>query len=152
MTERKWKEAKLWFWNKHEGCFHIGRIEYDSAIEMQRPGEVTMRRRADISHRYFQLKSGNRMTGSFLRLIGNKDSDYCKECHFRSQMNVLHIMFSCTVWRNKYTLLCKEHETEVSPWPDTVMQLLESRKATAAGLQFLATTETGKGPKILDQE
>lgn len=50
VTERKWKEAKHSFWNRHESHSHIQAALHNSALEMLEPNKPAIRRQAHISH------------------------------------------------------------------------------------------------------
>lgn len=67
-------------------------------------------------------------------------------------MDVHHVMFRSLTWKKECILLRQEHETQVSPWPSTVKQLLRSWKATPAVLKFLATTRAERRPRAQEQE
>lgn len=70
VTERKLKETKHWFPNRHESCGHIQRAQYNPGLETQEPDVAAMRRQTYISHWYFQLMSGHAAIGTFLKCIG----------------------------------------------------------------------------------
>lgn len=57
-----------------------------------------------------------------------------------------------TEWRRERTLLCRGNEAVVRPSTTIVRQLIGSKKATPAVLEFLAITRTGERPRVLDQE
>lgn len=48
--ERKPKELKHWFRNRHKSRSHIQLAQYDLQEEMQGPDEAVMRKLAYISH------------------------------------------------------------------------------------------------------
>lgn len=111
-----------------------------------------MSRKANVSHRYFQLKSGYKVTDTVLNYIERRESDHCRKCNSRSRIDVFHIMFNWMTWRVKCAILCREYEIKVRPWASTVRQLLRSRKSTLPLLEFLATTRVGRELRVQEQE
>lgn len=77
VTERKWKKAQHWFQKKHENRTHIHRARYEPTLDTQGPDETAMYGNARVARRYFQLKSGHAVTGSFLKRVGKRPNNEC---------------------------------------------------------------------------
>lgn len=69
ISEMKWKVIRYWFRMENDRCLLVQRIRYDLALESQGHDIVRMERGAKDSRRYFQLKSGHVVMGTYLKHI-----------------------------------------------------------------------------------
>lgn len=75
--EGKWKEAKYWFEAENDRHHPIQRAQYDRALESQGPDTEAIKTEELVSRRYFQLKSGPTVIGTYLHHIGKTKTDCC---------------------------------------------------------------------------
>lgn len=87
------------------------------------------------------------VTGTFLRHIGKRESNWYWECDSRSRSDFHHIMFRFIAWQKECTLLRQEHELQAGPQPNTFKLLIRIRKITPVVLEFLTTIRTGRRPR-----
>lgn len=65
-----WKEAKHRFQMENNKRLALQKVRYCPTLKNQGPGAAAMKEAAYVSRRYFQLKSGHTVTGTYL---------HCKE-------------------------------------------------------------------------
>lgn len=67
--------VKYWFKTKYEMRSNIQRAWYNTSLDTQSSNKVVLWKRAYMTCIYNQLKSGHAIKGTFLKVIGKKDSD-----------------------------------------------------------------------------
>lgn len=80
---------------------------------------------AQISHIYFQLKSGHTVTGTYLRRMGRAGSNQYWECTSHVRMDVHHALLNYKTWQREKTEMLKKCEKDTGSCPSTVRQLLQ---------------------------
>lgn len=96
ILERKLKEAKYWFREEIDRRLPQRRVWYHLSLESQDPDTPAIKTVALISRRYFWLKSGHAVTGTYLHLIGKTQSNRCWDFTSRARMDIHNFMQSCS--------------------------------------------------------
>lgn len=97
-----------------------------------------------VSRRYFQLKSGQAITGTYLRHIGKTETDKWWECTSQARIDTHHVLLSYSVWTDERINMPEKCEKDGVGNPRIVRQLLGSRKATPAVLEFIRAMRAGQ--------
>lgn len=146
ITERKWKESRIWFIKEHRRREAISRDTYKLTHTNQSLDPIVARSSKPLSSRYYQLKSNHAFTGAYLYRINKVENNRCMECSEGSQQTVSHLMLNCRKWRRERDVMWSQMRRDGSSLRKgriKVKELFGDKKATRAILQFLKDTDIG---------
>lgn len=72
-----------------------------------------MQETAYVSRRYFQLKSGHTVMGTYLKPLGKIETDLCLQCISQARIDTDYTIFYCMKWREKSRKMRERCEKEV---------------------------------------
>lgn len=101
LIERKWEASKHWFKARYEGRTDLQPARYDTVLDTEGQDEEALREKTHIARAYYQLKSGDTVTDTYLKQIDRRDSDRCWECGSLAWMDIHHMLFTCQTWRKQ---------------------------------------------------
>ena len=111
-----------------------------------------------LASRFFQLKMGHAITGTYLHRIRKQNNKNCWWCSNRNQ-TIHHLLFDCTRWRDQRkeflaSLAKKGIARPLSTEDKAKTRLFNDKNASKAILAYLEATEIGLRPnwKELDLE
>lgn len=96
ITERKWKGTNYWFKTKNDRCPPLQRARYDLALESQGTNTEAIKTVALVCRRYFQLKLGDAVIGTYLHRMDKTETDQCWECTLQARIDIHHVLLSCS--------------------------------------------------------
>ena len=108
-----------------------------------RPDPTPAKASKSVASRFYQLRTGHALVGSYLKKIGKRVSDTCWWCDRRVKQSLASICFkSCKKWKSQQAILwvdvrkkTKKREGQVQ-----ISGLFVEEKCSPAVLDFLRST------------
>lgn len=101
ITERKWKESRIWFKKQHERRGPEGRETYELHQQNNSLNRIAANSRKTLAQTYYQLKSGHAVIGVYLYRIKKIEKDTCNYCSGTYRQTVRHLLLDCRKWRRE---------------------------------------------------
>ena len=102
--------------------------------------------------RYYQLKTGHALIGTYLKRIGRRETDECWWCRGKTRQTRTHLLKDCRAWRRQqgelWAGMSEERDKEGKPdglsRAAPVEKLFAHPKAAPHILRFLRVTQVGR--------
>lgn len=145
-TDRKWAEHRQWL---EAHCKGHTAYTLTSAQRTDRAPATAEKRTAA---RYYQLKTGHALIGTYLKRIGRNETDECWWCRGKTRQTRTHLLKDCRTWRRQQHELWEgmAEERDKDGKPDglnktaSVENLFAHPKAAVHILRFLRVTQVGR--------
>ena len=98
-----------------------------------------------LASRFYQLKTGNCLTGQYLHWTKNRPTPQCWWCRYQMQTRD-HLFKVCPEWKTQQKILWAEVLKETGRWKSRwrARDLLADRRCSRAVPDFLSTTNVGR--------
>jgi hypothetical protein len=153
VTEAKWRDSARWIKDR------VDRQRMRTYILSQRqtPDPLPAHTRKGIATRFYQLKTGHALIGTYLHWRTLRADNICWWCAENTPQNLHHLFKRCPRWQDQQRTLWRDVQeatkdkraaTERSPMP----KVFADWRCSKAILDFLAHTEVGRTvPRALVQ-
>jgi hypothetical protein len=151
VTEAKWRDSLNWIKER------VGKQRARTYIlpRRQKPDPTPAHIRKGIAQRYYQLKTGHALIGTYLHWRTLRNDNLCWWCSAHTPQNLHHLFKRCDRWKEQQRTLWRDvleatkegrKITERTPMP----RVFADWRCSQAIIDFLAHTEVGRSYPKLD--